>query len=299
MSADDRFWSLDDANRIESQDKFYEKLDESDCLKDTIYFPEELKQENAKRTRIKNKTFKRMSFSKTHISGIIFQHCIFDQCLFIGATITNCEFHNCRFVSTNTHKIAISRTYINPQNFRKCLDKKKHQNIGVHLYQVLLKNSRDEDQVEFERDAQFLFQRWKRFQDAYETSKSWKNLRSKDQITEFIRKSVSYLRRLLWEKFFGSGVRIRYFMGTILVVILLLSVLNFCFREEFGLMRGDIPITNCIEAVYFTTISLTTLGYGDVVPTTNSGRLFAAFQSVIGFCLFAMLASMLFRRVFP
>ena len=65
MSADDRFWSLDDANRIESQDKFYEKLDESDCLKDTIYFPEELKQENAKRTRIKNKTFKRMSFSKT------------------------------------------------------------------------------------------------------------------------------------------------------------------------------------------------------------------------------------------
>ena len=166
MSIDDKFWSLYSDNKIESQSELYEQMEISDQLEDAIYLPDELKQENAPRTRIKKKTFERVSFSKTHISGIIFQDCIFNQCLFIDAAIENCEFHNCRFVSSNMYKIAISQTYIDPLSFSKCLDKKKHQNIGVHLYQVLLKNSRDEDQIIFERDAQFFFQRWKRFEDA-------------------------------------------------------------------------------------------------------------------------------------
>jgi len=37
------------------------------------------------------------------------------------------------------------------------LNRRKYQNIGVHLYQKLMSNSRDVDQIEFERDAQFYF----------------------------------------------------------------------------------------------------------------------------------------------
>ena len=301
MSEDDRFWSLDGANRMGFQHELYGHLEESDHLKNTIYVPAELKQEKiGQTTRIEKKKFECVSFSKTLISGIIFRDCIFDQCQFVNATISDCEFHDCRFVSTNTHKISILRTYIDPLSFSKCLDRQKYQNIGVYLYQVLLKNSRDEDQIEFERDAQFLFLRWKRFQDAYEISRSWKNLRSKKRyLTVFTSKCFTYLRRWCWEKLFGSGVRIRYFFYTITVTTLLFSGLNFIFREEFGLARGDIPITNFMDAFYFTTVSLTTLGYGDLVPTTYLGQLFAAFQSVMGFFLFALLASMLFRRVSP
>lgn len=294
------FWSLEDVYKIESQSELYEHLKISDHLKDTIYLPGELTRENSKQTtRIKNKKFERVSFSKTSISGIIFRDCTFHECQFINATITNCEFHNCRFVSTNMHKSSILQTYIDPLSFSECLDEQKHQNIGVHLYQTLLKNSRDEDQIQFERDARFLFLRWKRFQDAYQISRIWKNRQVKDRKTEFTYRVISYLLQLLWEKLCGSGVRIRYFIRTVIFVIAIFSSINFCFRVEFGIVSGDIPITNFIESIYFTTISLTTLGYGDLVPTTNSGRLFAAFQSVVGFVLFAILASMLFRRVSP
>ena len=299
MSIDDKFWSLDSDNKIESQSKFYQHMKISDHLKDTTYLPDDLKQEQTPRTVIKKKTFERVSFSKTHISGIIFQGCIFNECLFIDTTIENCKFHKCRFISSNVYKITISQTYIDPLSFSECLDKKKHQNIGVHLYQILLKNSRDEDQIVFERDAQFLFLRWKRFQDAYQISKSWKNLQSEDRINELIGPSVSFFFRWVWEICFGSGIRMKHYLVTVVCVTLLFSALNFCFREEFGLVRSGILITNCIEAVYFTTISLTSLGYGDIVPTTSYGRLFASVQSVFGFFLFAVLASMLFRKVSP
>ena len=298
MSRDDILWKLDDAIEIESQDELYTHLEKSGQLKDLIYLPEELERESFEHiTTIGEKIFERVSFTRTHISGITFQNCTFLQCLFIGTKITNCEFHNCRFISTNTHKILISQTYINPQSFSECLDEKKHQNIGIHLYRVLLKNYRDENQIEFARDAQFFFLRWKRYQDAYYMSKLRKNLCSKKQIAEFICKSASYVGRWVWEKFFGSGIRILPYIRTTLGVIVLFSVINFLFREEFGIMRGNMLITNCVEAFYFTTISLTTLGYGDLVPTTSIGRVFAAFQSVFGFFLFGLLVSILYRRV--
>ena len=298
MNRDDILWTLEDAIDIESQDVLFQHLENSDQIKGLIYLPDELKRESPKHiTTIRNKNFERVSFTRTHISGIIFRNCTFHHCLFIGTKISNCEFHDCRFISTNTHKILISRTYINPQSFQECLNEKKYQNIGLHLYRVLLKNYRDENQFVLARDAQFLFLQWQRYQDAFYVSQLWKNLRSKKQITDVIGMSASYIGRWVWEKFFGSGIRILPFIWTTLGVVVLLSAINFGFREQFGIMHGNIPITQCVDAFYFTTISLTTLGYGDLVPTTSIGRIFAALQSVLGFFLLGLLASILYRRV--
>ena len=300
MREEDDFWHLTGASSINCQAELYEHLIRSDHLKDTIYTPDEFRKEMAERpTRIKKKKFERVSFSKTLIVELIFHHCVFDRCQFIGAEIRNCEFHNCTFISTNTHKISISNTYINPLSFERCLDPENHQNIGVHLYHELLNNSRREEQIEFERDARFLFLRWKRFQDSYEISKLWTSATSSRDYRSLIPRCSTYIRRFLWEKIFGSGLRIKYFVVTVALIEALFSVSSFVFRDALGLTRSDMPISSFWEALYFTTISLTTLGYGDIVPTTSVGLLFAAVQSVIGFFLFALLASMLFRRVSP
>ena len=301
MSQDDEFWNLSAANGIATQEQFLEHLNKSDHLKDTIYESSTLtRQDKSPVIRVSGKEFERVSFSKTLISGINFRDCKFNCCQFIGSVIDHCEFHNCEFVSTNTHKLSISDTYINPLSFKRCLDPKKHQNLGVHLYQALLNNSRRNEQPEFERDAHFLFLRWKRYQDRYEISKKWKSgglLRKGKR--EFTKMLLSWIRRWIWEKLFGSGLRIRYYIVTVIATVLGFSSFNFTKREQLGLSIDNIDMSTCLEAAYFTVISLTTIGYGDIVPTTSFGQVVAIVQGIVGFFLFAVLASMLFRKVTP
>lgn len=300
MSIDEQFWRLKDSKTVKSSDKLHQLLQRSQHISNVLYEPDELcRTDDVRQSRVRDKTFERVSFSKTHISGFSFRNCTFDRCLFIGTTIADCEFHNCRFILTNTHKISISGTYIDPASFSECLSQDEHQNIGVHLYQTLLSNSRGTEQIEFERDAHFLFLRWKRFQDAYEI-KNWSTVDSTNRVPKaLLLKRISYLRRLFWEQLCGSGLRLRYFIRTVTGTIALCTVVNYACREEFGLMQGSIPISSCLEALYYTIISFTTLGYGDIVPTTSIGQMFASLQSFIGFCLLALLASMLFRRMSP
>lgn len=300
MTKSDRFWRLEGANKIATQSDFFDHLKKSDHLKNALYEPNELTQTDPLRTeRITGKIFESVSFSKTVIDSIIFRDCEFRDCQFIGATLRSCEFHGCRFVNTNTHKISIERTYIDPRSFGKCLDRNKHQNIGVHLYQVLLNNSRDEEQIEFERDAQFLFLRWKRYQDGYEFKRTLESRGGTNRYLRALPKGISALKRLLWEKLFGCGIRLRYFVVTVIVTIFLATCSNYAFSEAFGLNVEGRPLNSWFEAFYFSTVSLTTLGYGDITPSTPLGQFVASIQSIVGFSLFALLASMLFRRVTP
>ncbi len=254
---------------------------------------------DARECRIRDTTFERVSFSKTCISGFSFRNCTFDRCLFIGASIEDCEFHNCHFILTNTHKLSICRTYIDPMSFRRCLISRKHQNIGVHLYQMLLSNSRGTEQIEFERDAQFFFLRWKRLQDGYEIRNWTKREGTRRLSGRFVLKCFGYMRRWIWEKLFGSGLRLRYFLGTVGVTITSFTIFNYRLRRDLGLEVDGEPITSWVEALYYTIISFTTAGYGDIVPTTHTGHLAASVQSLLGFFLLALLASMLFRKISP
>ena len=300
MNSKNEFWHLNCSRKIESEKEMHKLLEKSRRITKVSYIPKDFKYTNVPKQRsISCKKFKQVNFSHTCISGFVFNECDFTRCLFIGTKIENCEFHNCNFELTNTHKISISNTYIDPTSFRNCLNPREHQNIGVHLYQILLRNSRATRQIEYERNAQFLFLRWKRYQDTYEIKKlakrSIKNLFSKEMLLKFLK----YLGRLTWEKVFGSGLRPRYFIQTVICTIMVFFFLNFYFREEFGLEKQSEPVSSWVEALYFTLISFTTLGYGDIVPSTEIGQLVASLQSLIGFFLLALLVAMLYRKISP
>lgn len=293
-------WSLDNLEQVKiysHQNSFYQDLDTKECLQDAIYKPNELiqRRDNQKKTKISQIKFKRVNFSKTKIKGISFHNCTFDQCLFITSEISGCEFHNCQFILTNTYKISISDTYIDPKSFKKCLRRDKHQNIGIHLYHMLHKNSRNTEQIAFSREAHFQFLKWERYQFSYEIKKQ----REEKDLLNLMKYCQKYSGRLVWEKVLGSGIRIRNLVFTSFVTLFFFTSINFIFREEFGLMHHNELIATVIDAFYFTVISLTTLGYGDIAPTTDCGKLIASFQSTLGFFLFAILASMFFRRISP
>jgi len=49
---------------------------------------------------------------------------------------------------------------------------------------------------------------------------------------------------------------------------------------------------NFLDSIYFSTITITTLGYGDLVPLTNVGKIFTIFFSLSGIaiCLYILTA---------
>ena len=301
MNANSPFWNPPDLEEIDTQKKLFRRLRESDTLQSVLYRPDTLEREG-RRKKIESITFLGSSLSKTRITGIIFNDCLFKDCLLIGSSFNDCEFHRCTFENTNTYKISFDTTYVDPRSFRRCLNKKEHQNIGVHLFQELLNNSRGTDQVIFEREAMFLFLRWKRFQNWYEVKQDFKKLKSGlgpagRLLMQILKGSVACAWRRVWECLSGSGLRIRNFIASAVAFALAISVLNHQFGEEFGLcLNGNWSYPN---ALYFTIISLTTLGYGDITPTTTLGQMVASLQSIFGFVLFALLTSMLYRRLFP
>lgn len=234
-------------------------------------------------TKIRGIRFRNVSFSKTYIHSINFQDCKFEKCLFINCWIHNCEFHNCEFIDTNPYKIEFSKVYIDPKSFNKCLKPQSDQNIGVHLYQRLMYNSSNENQWEFGRRASFSFNTWKRRQSFYEFGKYWSAYKLAETII-----------RLIWT-LFGAGVYIRIFLIALTVMLLILSAINFTFRENFGLNE----INDFFDALYFTVITMTTIGYGDITPTNSFGKVVVAFEGLIGFFLFALAASIAIRRIGP
>jgi voltage-gated potassium channel len=52
-----------------------------------------------------------------------------------------------------------------------------------------------------------------------------------------------------------------------------------------------------VDAVYFTTMTLTTVGYGDFSPQTDAGKLFTAAFALVGVALFFGLATSFFSLV--
>lgn len=78
-----------------------------------------------------------------------------------------------------------------------------------------------------------------------------------------------------------------------LVVIILLSIGTFYFHKS--------EKWSYVDSFYFSTITLTTIGYGDLVPTQDSTKIFASFYAIFGigimlYVLGAVIGKYLFQQ---
>lgn len=51
-----------------------------------------------------------------------------------------------------------------------------------------------------------------------------------------------------------------------------------------------------VDAFYFSTITLTTVGYGDITPETTIGKLFTSFYVLTGIAILGSFANLLLKR---
>ncbi len=52
-----------------------------------------------------------------------------------------------------------------------------------------------------------------------------------------------------------------------------------------------------VDAIYFTAITLTTVGYGDFAPQTDAGKIFTAVYAFLGIGIFFGFAAALFQDI--
>ena len=60
---------------------------------------------------------------------------------------------------------------------------------------------------------------------------------------------------------------------------------------------GVIDNNSFLNAIYYTVVVTTTLGFGDIVPTTVIGQVFASILSVVGLIWFSLLAALVIRKL--
>ncbi|MEP4032211.1 ion channel [Roseibium polysiphoniae] len=287
--ADEFFRLIDPYKEISSAKGFWDIVEgkEERKIESILFRPDELdSREPPKKWRIRNKSFFNVSFAKTRLVNIEFSDCRFNRCLFIGSTLTDCRFNNCKFVETNFFRAEIQRCYLDPKAFKECVNSEKYPNVGLALYQELLNNSRQQAQPDFAREAQYQFARWKRYE-------KFSELRTSNHCSW--KKTVGYLSvsiDWIFEKTTGSGMRLSNLAITAAIVLALLTALNYQFSSSFGL-----ELNNLVESFYFSTIVVTSLGFGDITPTTCIGRAIVAIEAILGFLIFAILVSMIFRRI--
>ncbi|NQZ66355.1 MAG: two pore domain potassium channel family protein [Mycoplasmatales bacterium] len=58
-------------------------------------------------------------------------------------------------------------------------------------------------------------------------------------------------------------------------------------KNEFSELTGYIKIHSFLDSIYFSTVALTTIGFGDISPITTSGKIIVMFMSIIGIAILA------------
>lgn len=81
------------------------------------------------------------------------------------------------------------------------------------------------------------------------------------------------------------------FVITVLFMMLHYICLFACFYMLFGVIEDSNhqAISSLWQNIYFSAVTFTTLGYGNLVPANTAGEVIAAIEAMVGFAAFALL----------
>ncbi len=254
-------------------------------FKGILYFPEIFNEKPKQVIVIKEKCIVNVSFKDTYFENVRFLDVHFEKCLLLGADFQNCEFINCTFVETNTLKSNFTDTLIDPDYFKDNFDLVSDTNIAADLYHSLYKNLSDERQPGRAKESLYLMYR-----------AEYAHL-----VSQLKRKKITwrkYLKKRVWHMFnnltSGYGLKLYRVLLTLIMVVLIFSTMNYIFRDAF-FEAGK--ICTFLDSVYFTLVTLTTLGYGDVTPFTQWGKAVITFQTGMGIVIISLFLSSITSKV--
>jgi hypothetical protein len=70
-----------------------------------------------------------------------------------------------------------------------------------------------------------------------------------------------------------------------------------CYRTDYVYARKPSLYQEIIDAIYFSFVTFTTLGLGDIRPLTNLGKAFICLEAVIGAFMIAVFVVVFVRKM--
>lgn len=260
-----------DGNRIDSLSEFM-RAEVDGRFNSILYYPREFKSAEDKPIVFRRKKFHSISFKDTEIVNIRFIECEFKNCLLMGSKAIDCEFVDCEFLATNTSKMKFFNCLVDPLCFENNFDLKDDANIAIDLYHSLYRNSSETHQPKYALSSLY---RMKAAESKNLDSKLKRNRINKKQF--YTQKSAYFVHDFVS----GYGLKLSRVARLLAIVISVFSLLNFCLSS--WIFDGEDGIKTFLDSIYFTCVTITTLGYGDLTPDTQFGRGFVTFQTLAGF----------------
>ena len=81
-------------------------------------------------------------------------------------------------------------------------------------------------------------------------------------------------------------MRVSSTIAAYLAILLLIVILGTFFTYLLGQSNFNVKVSSPIEALYFTVVTITTVGYGDIYPVTSVGRIFVIILVLAGISTF-------------
>ena len=91
----------------------------------------------------------------------------------------------------------------------------------------------------------------------------------------------------------GYGLRVGRVLRFLIIVIAFFTILNYALRS-FIFEKWE--LFTIIDSFYFTCVTITTLGYGDISPDTQAGKIFIVIQALSGFVVISLFLSAVSNR---
>ncbi|WP_324034424.1 potassium channel family protein [Aeromonas caviae] len=271
--------------RIVNSHEEFAALESDNIFESIIYYPEHFNPDEKRIMKQRDKKYINVSFKDTTFINVSFVYCEFESCLLLSANFIDCEFIDCIFKNTNTNKSQFIRTLIDSDYFSKNFDFKNDTNIATDLYHSLYKNLSNEKQPDKAKKSLYMMHR---AENAHLNSQYKRGRIGK---VSFLWKKSIHLFDFLTS---GYGLKLYRVFLTFLIVISSLSLINYIFRDYF-FEAGK--ISSPIDSIYFTIVTLTTLGYGDVYPHTQLGKAVIAGEVTLGIVIISLFLTSVSSRV--
>ncbi len=81
----------------------------------------------------------------------------------------------------------------------------------------------------------------------------------------------------------ASKTKIIVFLGFVIIASILMGALMYMVEAEYNSEIQNIP-----DGIYWAIVTLTTVGYGDAVPVTNTGKMLASIVMILGYGVIAV-----------
>ena len=271
-----------------TQAELIERWDISRDHRNLIYTDEQYAPEPRYRT-LDGFTFSNVAFSNTRFEGIVFRNVKFENCLFLSTEFVDCEFHNTTFDGCNPYKATFERCYIDPAVFEGVIDKKRHANVGIYLFQQLYSNARNTNQRGHLNTADFNLHKWERY--------NLTNNRRRNRVGP-LRYWTAWSTNVAHYLLLGYGIKPIFFFVWTLLLMGGVIAFNSWQWDEYTVInaQGQVADGSFVKSLFFTVGAVTTAGFGDLSPTSSVGRVVASAEMFIGVVWLGMLASLLVKR---